>query len=34
MVKVVVEFTEQSMVEGEIQQLTPEEVKQVLHAEL
>ena len=32
--KVVVEFTEQSMVEGEIQQITPEEVKQVLHAEL
>ena len=32
--KVVVEFTEQSMVEGEIQNLTPEEVKQVLHAEL
>ena len=32
--KVVVEYTEQSMIEGDIQQLTPEEVKQVLHAEL
>lgn len=32
--KIVVEYTEQSMVEGDIQQLTPEEVKQVLHAEL
>jgi ornithine cyclodeaminase len=32
--KVVVEYTEQSMIEGEIQQITPEEVKQVLHAEL
>lgn len=32
--KVVVEYTEQSMVEGDIQQLSPEEVKQVLHAEL
>ena len=32
--KVVVEYTEQSMIEGDIQQLTPDEVKQVLHAEL
>lgn len=32
--KVVVEYTEQSMIEGDIQQLTPAEVKQVLHAEL
>ncbi len=32
--KVIVEYTEQSMVEGDIQQLSPEEVKQVLHAEL
>ena len=32
--KVVVEYTEQSMIEGDIQQLTPEEVKQVLHGEL
>lgn len=32
--KVVVEFTEQSMIEGEIQRLSPEEVTQVKHAEL
>lgn len=32
--KVVVEFTEQSMVEGDIQQLSIDEVAQVLHAEL
>lgn len=32
--KVVVEYTEQSMIEGEIQQLTPAEVKEVMHAEL
>ena len=32
--KVVVEYTEQSMIEGEIQSLTPDEVKQVLHAEV
>ena len=32
--KVVVEFTEQSMVEGEIQQLTPAEAKDVIYAEL
>ncbi len=32
--KVVVEYTEQSMVEGEIQNLTKEEVEQVLHAEV
>lgn len=32
--KVVVEYTEQSMIEGDIQQLTPDEVGQVLHAEL
>lgn len=32
--KVVVEYTEQSMIEGDIQQLTVEEVSQVLHAEL
>lgn len=32
--KVIVEYTEQSMIEGDIQQITPEEVKQVLHAEL
>lgn len=32
--KVVVEYKEQSMIEGDIQQLTPAEVEQVLHAEL
>lgn len=32
--KVVVEFTEQSLIEGELQQLTPAEVKKVLYAEL
>ncbi len=32
--KVVVEYTEQSLVEGEIQNLTPAEVEQVLHAEV
>ncbi len=32
--KVVVEYTEQSMIEGEIQQLTPTEVAEVMHAEL
>ena len=32
--KVVVEYTEQSLVEGEIQNLTPDEVKQVMHAEV
>ena len=32
--KVVVEFIEQSMVEGEIQQLTPAEAKDVIYAEL
>jgi ornithine cyclodeaminase len=32
--KVVVEFKEQSMIEGDIQQLTPAEVEKVLHAEI
>ena len=32
--KVVVEYTRQSMIEGDIQQLTEEEVKKVLHAEM
>ncbi|GAB4221815.1 MAG: ornithine cyclodeaminase [Francisella sp.] len=32
--KVVVEYKEQSMIEGEIQNLSPQEVEQVLHAEL
>ena len=32
--KVVVEYTEQSLVEGEIQNLTEKEVEQVLHAEV
>ena len=32
--KVIVEYTEQSMMEGDIQQLTQEEVNQVLHAEM
>lgn len=32
--KIVVEYTEQSKIEGEIQQLTAAEVEQVLHAEL
>jgi ornithine cyclodeaminase len=32
--KVVVEYTEQSMIEGDIQQLSIEEVEKVLHAEL
>ncbi|MEY8765840.1 MULTISPECIES: ornithine cyclodeaminase [Francisella] len=32
--KVVVEYKEQSMIEGEIQNLSPQEVEQVLHAEV
>lgn len=32
--KVVVEYKEQSMIEGEIQNLSPQEVKEVLHAEV
>jgi len=32
--KVVVEFTEQSLIEGDLQQLTQDEVDKVLHAEL
>ncbi|MED7787437.1 ornithine cyclodeaminase [Francisella sp. 19X1-34] len=32
--KVVVEYKEQSMIEGEIQNLSPEEVEKVLHAEV
>lgn len=32
--KVVVEYKEQSMIEGEIQNLSPQQVEQVLHAEV
>lgn len=32
--KIIVEFTEQSMIEGEIQQLTPTEAKDAIYAEL
>lgn len=32
--KIVVEYKERSMIEGEIQNLSPQEVEQVLHAEV